>query len=139
MNINQVLLQQLVSEPYFSRGKEYFKLGQIKLTRITPDVVNAYAVGSCVYSVILIHKNMQLNGRCSCPSFRDFGPCKHMAATGLAVIEHLRSGYKTSQDSSDMIDEFANFEKQVKSKTKQELVEYIFMLAQDYPDIMYDF
>ena len=126
MNINPTILNNLIPEPYFTRGKEYYNRGAIRLLKITPDSVIARAEGSRVYNVTLTYKNMQLKGWCSCPAFTDFGPCKHMAATGLALIQHVRSGYKPSEECAEQMNEFDDFNTLLKSKTKKRIDRFYF-------------
>ncbi|MDM8335232.1 SWIM zinc finger family protein [Wolbachia pipientis] len=42
--------------------------------------------GAYVYRITLRCNGPLLSGGCSCPAFVYYGPCKHMAATGFALI-----------------------------------------------------
>jgi len=140
MRLNKEEIRKLIQEPYFSRGEKYFKGGMIKIIAMSEDSVKARAVGSCVYNIKLTIKSSKLNGTCSCPAFYDYGPCKHMAAVGLAAIEYVRGKfYKLNEKYVDQVDEFESFEKFLNGKTKKELVGLIVEMSGLYPEIIADF
>ncbi|MEY2392910.1 SWIM zinc finger family protein [Wolbachia endosymbiont of Tettigetta isshikii] len=58
-------------------------------------------VGSTVYQVTLWYDGPLLGGECSYPAFVYYGPCKHMAATGFALIYLNRKKYRSSVRSED--------------------------------------
>src|ERR1700722_17579419 len=137
MHILESEARTLVSEPYFTRGRQYLKDGLIDFKKIEDAKVTARAAGSFLYEITLIPKNNKLSGTCSCPAFSDFGPCKHIAATGLALIKHNQGGYRPSkqyqesQQRHDLISEFLN------KKTKQQLIKLILQLSQESEDLKY--
>ncbi len=77
MKINERDIKSFISEPYFSRGREYVESRSIKIGDVTETSVKGKIVGSYVYSVQLSLGKSGLSGRCTCPAFTDFGPCKH--------------------------------------------------------------
>jgi uncharacterized Zn finger protein len=131
-------IAHLVSEPYLSRGKKYFKDGSISLLSVKDNHVKAKALGTSFYSITLTLIQDQLDGTCSCPAFSEFGPCKHLAATGFAVMAYAVGRYKESEESKERMHEQVQFERMLSKKTKAELIELILYLAQEYPDSMYD-
>jgi len=129
-------LKNLIDEPYLSRGREYFQGGLVDLVSIKIDEVKAKAVGSRVYRVTLTNKRSYLEGQCSCPAFEDFGPCKHMAAVGFAVITSQSGGYRPSSVCREHIEQQANVEEVLLKKTKSDLVSIILRLSDYYPEII---
>jgi uncharacterized Zn finger protein len=138
VNITAAVLSKLISEPYFTRGREYANKGLVKFVSIKSDKVIAHVAGTHIYRVIFSYKKTALMGDCSCQAFYEFGPCKHMAATGFAFIEYQRNGYKPSEEYEEQARYFDDFSKTLNSKTKKELINFILQLTNDYPDIMYD-
>ncbi len=138
MNVTLEQIKGLVEEPYFSRGEKYFKDRMIKISSVSEVEVKAKVLGSVVYAVELFLKNEQLDGRCSCPAFHDIGPCKHIAAVGIALIAHKKGKYQASFGCVDQIDEYEKFETVLKSKSKNELISIILRMSSSCPEIIYE-
>ncbi|AWW50873.1 SWIM zinc finger family protein [Wolbachia endosymbiont of Folsomia candida] len=138
MKLNRGDIENFVDEPYFSRGEFYFNHGLVRIISVSDFDVKSKVVGSRVYKVILKHNDQCLDGECSCPAFENFGPCKHIAATGFALIQYNRQGYYSSAECSDRIDEQDRFEKLLLKKTKQELVAIVIRLSDYCPEIIID-
>ena len=138
MNVTLEKIKGLVEEPYFSRGEKYFKDGMIKISSISEREVKAKVLGSVVYAVELFLAKEGLDGRCSCPAFYDIGPCKHIAAVGIALIDHQKGKYQTSFDCADQIDEYEKFEMVLKGKSKNELISIILRMSSSCPEIIYE-
>ncbi|MCG8340445.1 MAG: SWIM zinc finger family protein [Cytophagales bacterium] len=136
MRLQREQIRAFIGEPYFSRGEAYFKDGMIQIVSISDTLVQAKAVGTRVYNVQLVLENSYLDGTCSCPAFEDFGPCKHMAATGLAIIAYGQGAYNPSITCINQAAEFEEFEKALRSKTKDELISIIIRLSDYYPEII---
>lgn len=136
MKITTSDLTNLIDEPYLSRGQEYFQGGLVELISIGAGEVKAKAVGSRVYRVTLTNKRSRLEGQCSCPAFEDFGPCKHMAAVGFAVIASQSEGYSPSSVCREYIEQQASFEEVLLKKTKNDLVSIILRLSDYYPEVI---
>jgi uncharacterized Zn finger protein len=134
MKIRLEDIHKLVQEPYVSRGREYFYEGLVKIITVQSNLVKARIVGNRVYTVSLMLKNKTIEGRCSCPAFTDFGPCKHMAATCFAMLND--SYQSANEDVSYRFDEYENVEKNLKKLKKEELIEIILNVASEYPDII---
>ena len=140
MHLSEKQIKNLVNDPYFSRGKEYFLNGMIKITSMTDNDIKGKAVGSAVYNVRLVLKKDMLEGRCTCPAFYDFGPCKHIAAVGLAAIAQKEGKfYKAQYGKTGQLEEFEKFEKSLYKKSKNELVGLIIEMCGLYPEIINDF
>lgn len=90
MNITLQELSALIDARYMERGEQIIEEGSVVLQDIKPDSISAYAVGRSTYLVKLFRENKKLAGTCTCPALSNFGPCKHMAATGLV---RLAPGY----------------------------------------------
>jgi superfamily II DNA or RNA helicase len=67
------------------RGWTYFENGAVRLTKVTPERIEATVFGSQLYRVELDPSAEDLAAGCTCIYFRDSGPCKHIWATLLAV------------------------------------------------------
>jgi len=126
----------LVDEPYYSRGKVYFKDGIVKIASISDSEIRAKVRGSRVYKVKITMQDGYLDGDCSCPAFEDFGPCKHIAATCFAAIEQQKGVYTSSKQCDPKMTELDGFEPSLRKKTKQELIEIIVRLSDYCPEII---
>jgi uncharacterized Zn finger protein len=130
----------LISEPYFSRGKEYVTSRTIKITAVTETSVSGKIVGSYVYSIKLFFGKSGLEGTCTCPAFTDFGPCKHLAALGLAIIAYHKGDFHDLAEGFEGdVAEVEEFEKSLKKKSKDELIAMILQISGWYPDIICEF
>jgi len=139
MHITKAHIIKLINEPYLSRGEKYFQEGMVKITSKTETLVKGKAIGSSVYNVQLSFKNNTLNGKCSCPAFYDFGPCKHMAAIAFAIASGLQNkSYRFNQAYAEELDDFEDIEKSLRRKTKNELIDLIIELNGLYPGIVND-
>ena len=78
-------LQELAGPKVFARGEGYFGDGLVQILTIEPNRVMAMVAGSEDYTVELTGRGEAIDGECSCPAFEDWGFCKHMVATALAV------------------------------------------------------
>jgi len=134
MKITLDELRTLIDEPYLSRGNQYFMEGLVELLSITSTQVKASAMGTRLYKVALMREGNFLKGTCSCPAFEDFGPCKHMAATGFAVMQQAH--YTPSRQYTTRAAHCQSIERTLLKQTKQELVALILDLANDYPEII---
>ena len=71
----------------FVRGEAYHRDGRVEILAIEPGRVLAHVAGTEDYRVNLLGKGETIKGECSCPAFDDYGFCKHLVATALAVNE----------------------------------------------------
>lgn len=118
-------IKDIVDESYFSRADYFLEGGLVHFVTTSDSVVKSKVVGTSVYEVELRYEDHYLIGECSCPAFSKFGPCKHMAATGLAFIQHIQKKYKTSPDCLARIHKQDHFERLLHEKTKEQLIERI--------------
>jgi len=129
-------LQALVREPYFSRGEKYSREGVVILKRVGEKSVKAYVKGTTSYIVTLEREGGALSGKCSCPGFADWGPCKHIAATGFTVMHYAQQGtYRTNASCYDDADTLEAIEKKLLSMKKAELIDFIMESLARYPEI----
>jgi uncharacterized Zn finger protein len=137
MQLRRDHIQNLIDEPYYSRGYDYFQNGMVQLVSVVSNCVKARVVGNRVYNVILILKNSELDGECTtCPAYEDFGPCKHMAATAFAVMAARSYRYNESEQCASQVNEHNELKKILRKKTKEELISIIFKLTDDYSEII---
>lgn len=78
-------LRALTGEKVFARGEAYHRDGQVRILAIEPARVLAQVLGTEEYRTALAGRGREIGGECSCPAFGDWGFCKHMVATALAV------------------------------------------------------
>jgi uncharacterized Zn finger protein len=132
-------LADFVDERYLNRGAAYYKQGMVELIAVTKDKVTAHASGSSFYTITLTFKNGILGGECSCPAFENFGPCKHIAAVGYAVIDHSASkAYKPKQAYYDHKEQYQAIVNHLMKKSKATLVNMIVASLDDNPDLQYE-
>lgn len=140
IKITEKAIKSFISEPYFSRGREYVTSRTIKITAITETSVTGKIVGSYVYSIKLFLGKSGLDGTCTCPAFTDFGPCKHLAALGLAIVAyHQGNFHDLDEQFENDVAEVEAFEKNLKRKNKDELISMIVQICGWYPDIIHEF
>lgn len=139
MQLNRRDLVCYVNEPYFSRGAEYVQGRLVKISSMSDTWIKGKIVGTNVYAVKLEYKQNELSGTCSCPAFEQFGPCKHLAALGLALLAYNCGKYRdVDKKLEDDIEEYEAFEKSLKRKNKSELIEMLVQVSNWYPNIVYD-
>ena len=139
MAITTSKISALVGEPYFSRGQDYFHKGMIFITSMGDKEITGKALGTDVYTTSLHLERRSLDGRCSCPAFAEIGPCKHMAALGLAWQTEKKGGYEPSEEISDVISEYDEKKKVLRKASKAELIEAIIDISYNYPEILDQF
>ena len=140
MKITRAQLEELIDDDTFmERGESYFESGAVKLVSIKEKSVEAESLGSRLYQINLYFdkENGYLDGDCSCPAFEDYGPCKHIAATGLALIAQNNDGYNPSEEFEDRRSELTRIRDLLMKKDKKELVDMILKFADDDPEIYY--
>ena len=133
MHITFEKIEKLVESKYLNRGKEIVREGMVKIEKVTTKSLSAMALGTGIYKIFLQEAGDSIIGRCSCPAFSDFGPCKHMAATGLA---YLKAGYKPSEYFEERREEIDEIVAALSNATKEQLVAFITDLSLDDSGIM---
>jgi uncharacterized Zn finger protein len=79
------VLRELAGEKMFARGVAYHREGLVEILLIDPGRVLAQVRGTDDYRVEITGQGEHFGGECSCPAFGDWGFCKHLVATALAV------------------------------------------------------
>lgn len=139
MKITKKDIENFVDEPYLSRGNAYFQRRLVQFVSIKSDQVKAHVLGTKMYVVNLKMRNFSFDGDCNCVAFEDYGPCKHIAATGFALIQQAQgNGYRPSEECFEANREYERLEKYLSSKKKEELIAIIMKFASDDPEFMYD-
>lgn len=80
-------LRDVAGAKVFARGEEYHRGGLVTLLSIEPQRVLAHVAGTEDYRVELTGRGRKISGTCSCRAFHDWGFCKHLVASALAVNE----------------------------------------------------
>jgi uncharacterized Zn finger protein len=132
MRITRNQLASLIDERCLKRREAYFEEGMVEIIRATATEVTAKCAGSRIYTTQLSLEGHDLLDECSCPAFGNFGPCKHMAALGYAVM--AKRNYAPSEDYRDRKDGEERFLKALQRESKAELIEIVMQLVADKPD-----
>lgn len=113
-------------EKYLQRGRQYFTAGEVVLDQVMDHAIKARVMGTQVYRAVLtLDRSNTLSGTCTCPAFRDYGPCKHLAATGLAALALKAGGYKPSEDCQERIRQQEALRSALSSLDKEDLIDLI--------------
>ncbi len=72
-----------------ARGEEIVRAGSLRISEATPTACTAYVQGTSTYMVELTWTGGQFNGWCSCPAYKNWGPCKHMFATAFVLPQYV--------------------------------------------------
>jgi len=131
MKLTKAQLQRYVDERYIERGQVYFDRGLVVLDTVTDSQAKADCTGSRVYKITLELNGQELSGYCTCPAFEDFGPCKHIAATALAVMADKKKQYVASVNTIEQVNEHYAVRKRLLSLSKSELVDLLMKFADD--------
>ena len=78
-------LRDAAGPAVFARGEAYHREGRVALLAVEPHEARARVSGSQVYSATLAGAGAAFEGECDCPAFEEYGFCKHLVATALAV------------------------------------------------------
>jgi len=125
VKINKSQISEFVDELYLERGQSYFEQGMVILNYVDENAVDAHCAGSRVYKVNLTFENHRLRGRCTCPAFADFGPCKHIAATAFAMMAQRTAAYNPSRYAVEMIKRHHAVRAKLHELNKEELIDLI--------------
>ncbi len=128
MKLTKRQLLELVEEPFFSRGETLCKEGMIEILRDEEDILQASVLGNKVYSPVLALSEGELQGMCTCTAFREYGPCKHIAAAGLAMIAHEKEDYEPSPEYHNRIALYDRIADALEEKEHAELVDLLMIL-----------
>jgi uncharacterized Zn finger protein len=117
------VLRNLAGDKVFARGEAYYRNGQVQILAIEPRRVLAEVAGTEDYRTELVGRDNEIGGACSCPAFEDWGFCKHMIATALAV----NAAGDVEAESAGAL---ARIRDHLKKKSVDALVEMIVNLAE---------
>lgn len=117
-------LRDLAGEKVFSRGKDYFLGGEVRILACEADRVLAQVAGTDDYQTVLTGRGKRIAGHCSCPAFDNWGFCKHMVATALAANAGVQSG------EAEGVGALSNMRAYLKAKGVDALVDIIVGLAE---------
>ena len=78
-------LRALAGAKAFARGEEYHRDGLVQMLALTPGRVLAQVAGSEDYRTEVTGRGKEIDGKCTCRAFEDWGFCKHMVAAALAA------------------------------------------------------
>ena len=132
MKITAKEISQFIYEPYLSRGKNYCERGLVNILYISKHRVRALCSGTKIYTVSIKLNNGRLEGKCSCPAWDDFGPCKHMAATCFTLIDLHSQSSKNMKENMQKIQDIRLL---LENKAQDELIEYVLAYCDDYDEL----
>ena len=78
-------LRRLAGDKVFARGEAYHRDGRVEILSVESERILARVSGSEDYRTELTGSTKRIGGACDCPAFADWGFCKHLVATALAV------------------------------------------------------
>lgn len=113
------MLRELAGGKVFARGREYFADECVEILSLDAKRVVAEVAGSEDYRTVLTGRGKDIGGSCSCPAFGDWGFCKHMVATALAVNA---AGDGAEIEATDVLSRIREY---LKAKEVDELVDMI--------------
>lgn len=128
MKLTLEQIRDLVDDRYIDRGRAYLAGGQLQLTKVTADHVTAKCAGTHLYNVTLRLKGEKLSGGCTCPAVDEFGPCKHIAATALAI---MAQNYSPSASFLARQEQVSRLEKKLLLMSKSDLAALVMQLVPD--------
>ena len=85
MRFDVASLRKIAGDKVFSRAQAYFQGGRVEILFVGPDGVRARVAGREYYRTVIKGRDKAIAGECSCPAYEDWGICKHVVATALAV------------------------------------------------------
>ena len=124
------VLRDVAGEKVFARGAIYHEEERVEIVSFDRARVRARVIGSEVYRCELIGSGEKFSGKCSCPAFSDWGFCKHLVATALAVNS---LGPKALEQASSR---FAKIREHLRAKGIEELVEMVVSVAERDPSLL---
>jgi len=136
MNLTLAQLQRYVDQRYVDRGRGYFEQGLVVLNEVSDNRVQATCSGERVYKTTLTEQGGHLDGDCTCPTFEDFGPCKHIAATALAVMASRKGMYAASNEAVERADGYRAIREHLLEMEKSDLVDFVLRIA-DEEDVLW--
>ena len=80
MQISDKDIHSLVHSTIYTRGRNYFNNGQVRLLDIEEDYFSAEVVGTYDYTVEVHYENGEFDVSCNCPYWDN---CKHIVAAML--------------------------------------------------------
>ena len=81
-------------DKFFARGEDYYARDFVEMVFHAPDCVIAKVWGTHPYLVEFGIDENGLSYECTCPAFEDWHICKHIVATGLALIDADKPAHK---------------------------------------------
>lgn len=123
------MLHEFAGAKAFARGEAYHRGGQVEILLVESERVLAQVTGTDDYRAELTGRGKKFAGECSCPAFGDWGFCKHLVATALAVND-LGDG---ASEASGVL---ARIRDHLKRKGVDALVELVVDLATQDPALL---
>ena len=121
-------LREVAGEKIFLRGQAYFRDGRVEILFIGPEHVRARVAGREYYRTVIKGRGKRFAGECSCPAYEDWGTCKHIVATALAV----NAGEGVDKELAAAQERIRN---DLKSRPADALVEMILEYAEMDPEL----
>jgi uncharacterized Zn finger protein len=117
------VLRKLAGAKVFARGEAYYRDRQVEIVLVKPGRVLAQVAGTEDYRTELTGSGKDFDGECSCRAWEDFGFCKHLVATALAVNDR-------GADDADGPSALTRIRDHLKQKGVDALVEMVLDLAE---------
>lgn len=117
-------LRKRAGDKSFARGVDYFRDGAVEILSHGPQRIIAEVSGSEDYRTELTGRGHEIGGSCSCPAYGDWGFCKHMVATALAV------NAAGDAAESEAVGALARIRRHLEAKPTDRLVDLILDMAE---------
>jgi hypothetical protein len=127
--LTRKMIERCCDEQVYQRGRDYYRSGRVRNRLKTARGLKAEVRGTMVYDVSITERRGELIAVCTCPFAETWpGYCKHIVATLLAWIAEPESFASTK-----------GWQKTLRRKTKDELIEILGQICEVHPQIAQDF
>lgn len=133
---NENILRDYFDEKDYKKSFFIFQNGNVFVTdNKSVNRVVGYVLGTKLYTTTLGFKpgtRDELKGTCTCPYFKAYQPCKHIAALGLVIVKGIgkyRSNTRVERMYKDMQEDKTTPMYKLMKKDKKELVQFIIDLV----------
>lgn len=123
--INLKMISSSIGASSVAKARDYVSCDFVKIKKIENNKVRAVVLGSFPYTVTLKIEKNDIGGRCSCPAYDNYGPCKHMAATTLVLLSIQNGKGKYAQKWNETKKEKKLLTAYLMKKSKNSLVDSI--------------
>ncbi len=137
MTITEQHIHDYIDERYVERGRDYYAQGRVVLGNISVAKIEAKCVGSRIYTVEVNPHRGRISGKCNCPAFDDYGPCKHIAATAFATAAAQKGKYSPDPTCLERLETHQKLINLLNALPKSELVNFVMNFVDDEEELLW--